>query len=149
MNTASLRHDQQQLEVRALLQSWAEAVQAKDVARILSHYAADVVAYDAILQLQFKGLEAYGAHWQACMEMCSGPGVFAVHEPTLLVGDELALAYYLCRCGGSDDQGQEQASWMRVTQGYQRRDGHWLIVHEHFSAPFDMQSGKALFDLKP
>ena len=40
-------------QVQALLDSWVQAVQAKDVARIVSHYAADVVAYDAILQLQF------------------------------------------------------------------------------------------------
>ncbi|NQD91796.1 SgcJ/EcaC family oxidoreductase [Pseudomonas sp. CrR25] len=148
MSTAHRLQDPQN-QAQALLESWAQAVQAKDVARIVSHYAADVVAYDAILQLQFKGRDAYGAHWQACMEMCAGPGVFELHQPTLLVGDDLALAHYLCRCGGTDDKGQEQSSWMRVTQGYQKRAGQWLIVHEHFSAPFDMESGKALFDLKP
>lgn len=148
MSTATRLQDPRS-QVQALLDSWAQAVQAKDVARIVDHYATDVVAYDAILQLQFKGREAYAAHWQACMEMCSGPGVFEVHEPTLLVGGDLALGYYLCHCGGTDDKGQEQSSWMRVTQGYQQRNGQWLIVHEHFSAPFDMESGKALFDLKP
>ena len=25
----------------------------------------------------------------------------------------------------------------------------WRIAHEHFSAPFDPESGKALFDLEP
>lgn len=38
---------------------------------------------------------------------------------------------------------------MRVTQCLQKLGGQWLIVHEHFSAPFEMDSGKALFDLKP
>jgi hypothetical protein len=25
----------------------------------------------------------------------------------------------------------------------------WMIVHEHFSAPFDLESGKALLNLEP
>jgi hypothetical protein len=38
---------------------------------------------------------------------------------------------------------------MRASAGLRRRGGKWLIVHEHFSAPFDPASGKALFDLEP
>ena len=39
--------------------------------------------------------------------------------------------------------------WMRVSAGYQRIDGQWKVVHEHWSAPFDMETGTALFSLKP
>ncbi len=35
-----------------------------------------------------------------------------------------------------------------MTSGYRKRDGRWLIVHEHFSATFDMQTMQVL-DLKP
>jgi ketosteroid isomerase-like protein len=38
---------------------------------------------------------------------------------------------------------------MRGTIGYRKTDGTWLVVHEHWSAPFDIESGKALFDLQP
>jgi hypothetical protein len=31
----------------------------------------------------------------------------------------------------------------------QLMDGELKITHEHFSVPFDMESNKALFDLKP
>ena len=27
--------------------------------------------------------------------------------------------------------------------------GSWAVAHEHFSAPFDPESGKALLDLAP
>jgi len=138
-----------QLQVKQAMDSWVQDVLSKNVERIGRHYAAEIVAFDAIKQLQFKGRESYIAHWQACMEVCSGPGSFAPREPTILLGGDLALVYFLCHCGGTDDKGQTQSSWMRVTQGYRQRSGQWLIVHEHFSAPFDMQSGQALFDLQP
>jgi hypothetical protein len=38
---------------------------------------------------------------------------------------------------------------MRVTVCFRNTEGTWMIVHEHFSAPFDPQSGKALLDLEP
>jgi ketosteroid isomerase-like protein len=60
----------------------------------------------------------------------------------------VAFSHYLTRCGAIEN-GEEKASWMRVTVGYRKTNGKWIIVHEHFSAPFDMESGKALFDLKP
>jgi hypothetical protein len=28
-------------------------------------------------------------------------------------------------------------------------DGQWKVVHEHVSVPFDMETGKAMLDLKP
>jgi ketosteroid isomerase-like protein len=45
--------------------------------------------------------------------------------------------------------GQEIDIWLRATVGYRKTDGRWLVVHEHVSVPIDMESGKALFDLKP
>jgi ketosteroid isomerase-like protein len=38
---------------------------------------------------------------------------------------------------------------MRATVCLKEIGGRWLIAHEHFSVPFDMQSGKAMFDLTP
>jgi ketosteroid isomerase-like protein len=38
---------------------------------------------------------------------------------------------------------------MRVTQCFRKQGERWLIAHEHFSVPSDMESGKALFDLTP
>jgi ketosteroid isomerase-like protein len=38
---------------------------------------------------------------------------------------------------------------MRATVCFRKTNGEWMIVHEHFSAPFDPQSGKALCELEP
>lgn len=136
-------------EIRGLLDSWLQAVKAQDVPRIMTHYAPDVLAFDAIMKLQFKGAEEYGAHWKMCMEMCPGPMTFEMHEVGVEAGRDLAFCHYICHCGGTDDKGELQSGWMRVTVCCRKAGGKWLIAHEHFSAPFDCESGKALTDLKP
>lgn len=148
MNTKIASVEQRE-QIQGVLDSWAQASRDKDVERIVSHYVDDIVAYDAIGPLRFVGREAYKAHWAFCMTMCTGPSLFEIHQPTIVLSGELAVAHYLFHCGGTNEQGEMQRSWMRVTQCLQQFGGQWLIVHEHFSAPFDMESGKALFDLQP
>ncbi|MFA7942336.1 nuclear transport factor 2 family protein [Pseudomonas brenneri] len=136
-------------EISTLIEQWKQAVTAKDVDKIVSFYAQDIVAFDAVTALQFKGRKAYKAHWQACMEMCPGGGIFEFHQMNIVAATDSAFAHWLARCGGTGPDGVEKVCWMRVTAGYQRINGQWQVVHEHWSAPFDMQSGTALFDLQP
>ncbi|AYF87816.1 nuclear transport factor 2 family protein [Pseudomonas sp. JS3066] len=137
-----------ELEVHEVFNQWLKAARAKNVDAILTCYADDVIAYDAILKLQFKGLQDYGQHWRYCMEMCAGDGIFEPADPTIQADANVAFLHCLVRCGGEQD-GEVKTSWMRGTQCYVKRGGQWKIVHEHFSAPFDIESGNALFDLQP
>lgn len=131
------------------LESWMTAVRDQDIDAIVAHYAPDIVAFDAVMKLQFKGVAAYRDHWQACMEMCPGPMVFELHEVMIHADGQVAFCHALNRCGGTNDKGETQVGWLRMTSGYRRIDGQWKVVHEHFSAPFEAESGKALFDLTP
>lgn len=132
-------------ELRSQLEDWAHAVRAKDTDRIFAHYASDIVAFDAIAQLQFKGTDAYRKHWDACMTMCPGPMVFELHELQITAGDDLAFVHGLSRCGGTGPDGKEMSGWMRMTTCFRKHNGEWRIAHEHFSAPFDPKSDKALW----
>jgi uncharacterized protein (TIGR02246 family) len=136
-------------EIRALQERWVQAVRALDIEAIMACYATDVVAFDAIVQLQFQGSEAYRKHWQYCLTLCAGPMMFEMDHVKVMAAADLACAHWLCRCGGTDETGEVKASWMRASACYSKTDAGWKIVHEHFSAPFEMDSGKALFDLKP
>src|SRR5690606_22159831 len=136
-------------EVRQTIESWLQAIRSLKVDAVIAHNATDTVAFDAILQLQFKGREAYGKHWEACLSMCPGPMVFEPGDLDIQVAGDLAVVHGLLRCGGQDENGKVCSSWMRMTSSYRKAGGQWLIAHEHFSAPFDMVSTKALFDLEP
>jgi ketosteroid isomerase-like protein len=136
-------------EIEALIDQWITAVRDKNIDAIMAYYAPEIVSYDAILQLQFKGIEAYRKHWAYCLELCAGPMLFEPRDRVIHANKDLAFAHWLCSCGAADEKGQEKSSWMRASAGYRRINGRWQAVHEHFSAPFDMESGKALFDLQP
>ncbi|MBA1200750.1 SgcJ/EcaC family oxidoreductase [Pseudomonas capeferrum] len=141
MNTAA------ENEIRQLIERWVQAVRDRDLDAICAPYAEDILAFDAVKALQFVGKAAYRAHWEMCMSYCTGPMVFEVAQLQVHADADLALAHWLNRCGPSDDE--TQCGFMRATVGYRRIEGHWQVIHEHWSAPFDMETQRALFDLKP
>ena len=137
-----------QEQVRDLITRWMRAVQSKDIDAIVRPYADDILAFDAVKALQFKGKAAYRAHWEACMAFCPDGAIFDMEQLQVHASPELAIAHWLNRCG-SAEEGAEGGCYMRVTAGYQRIDGEWKVIHEYWSAPFDMETGAALFNLKP
>ena len=45
--------------------------------------------------------------------------------------------------------GQKSDLWVRAIDCYRKINGHWLVTHEHISVPVDLDSGKAVLNLKP
>ena len=148
MATAITRTDDK-AEIERLVDDWAKAARAKDIDRIMAAYAQDIRSFDAIGQLQFKGAQAYRRHWEACMAMCPGQMIFELHDLSITAGGGVAFCHYLVRCGTTGADGREQTGWMRATVCLRRTSRQWLITHEHFSVPFDPESGKALLGLEP
>ncbi|KAA8741632.1 DUF4440 domain-containing protein [Pseudomonas koreensis] len=138
-----------QTEIQTLINTYRDAVMTKNVDKVMTLYTDDIVSFDAIKALQFKGKAAYRAHWEACMEMCSGPHVFEFHEIAIETANNLAFAHWVTHCGGTNDKGETQSCWMRATACYRQVGGTWKIAHEHWSAPFDPMSGSTLFDVQP
>ena len=136
-------------QIRDLVNQYVSAVRAKDIARVASLYSDDVVAFDAILALQFIGKAAYIEHWQTCMSFAKGDMHYEVHQLKVEAGSELAFSHSINLCGCTNEQGKMETSWMRSTQCWQNSINGWKIVHEHFSAPFDVESGQAMFNLQP
>lgn len=147
--TTQTLQTQAETEIRQLIDNWIQALLAKDLDRIMAHYTPDIVAFDAIAALQFKGIEAYREHWAQCLTFCEGEMKFELHELNITTGEDVAFSHSLSNCGGTNENGEEQACWMRGTVCYRKLGDKWLVTHEHFSAPCDMESGKAMFDLAP
>lgn len=136
-------------EVEQQLENWKQAVISQNIENIMSFYAEDIRAFDAIAELQFTGRNQYKAHWQRCLQMCKMTH-FEIGQLDIKVDGDLAVCIFLNQCGGMDEKtGEEQIGWVRGTQVYEQHEGQWLIVHEHFSLPFDMATGAALFQLTP
>jgi uncharacterized protein (TIGR02246 family) len=136
--------------VRKLIADWAAAVRAKDVDRVISHYASDVVSFDLAPPLQYAGRDALRKSLAEWFRTFHGPIGYEVHDLSITAGDEVAFCRSLNRISGTRTGGEETDVWVRVTIGWRSVGGRWLIAHEHASVPFYMDgSAKAAIDLKP
>ena len=144
------RKDSDEQLVRDLIETSCAATRKSDLDTIMACYTRDVLAFDAIAALQFRGVDAYRKHWEFCIQyMPGGEFILEVHDLEVVVDGSVAFAHYLSRCGCRDEHGNEQTGWMRATVCCRRLADGWRIAHEHYSAPFDPESGKALTDLRP
>ncbi len=130
------------------IDQWLQAVKGSDLAGIRQCYADDIRAFDAVQQLQFCQAD-YFTHWKECLDFCQSHVAFELRDIQIRHAGDLALLSALLYCAGINDKGEVQGSWMRLTQGWQLQQGQWRIFHDHFSVPFDMVSGAALFHLTP
>ena len=139
---------QPQDRVRALLEEWADAIRNKDIERLMACYAPDVVAYDMMPPLEWRGAEAYRAAWAQGLAM---PGSFEVelYEPVITASEDIAFAVALAHFDVVPPNGETYGGWFRWTAGFARANGEWKIVHEHSSVPIEMESRTALIDLRP
>jgi uncharacterized protein (TIGR02246 family) len=131
--------------LRALLEDWARAVRAKDVDRILAHYAPEILTYECHTHMEIRGVPAHRAHLEACFPHMEGPMVFEIHDLAIDAEGDLAFGRYLARCGATGADGEEHAGWLRVTVCFRKAAGRWAVVHAHVSAPFDPESGLTMF----
>lgn len=136
-------------QIRALIDRWVEGACNKDLESIMSCYAPDVVAFDAIAALRFEGTDAYRKHWEYCMGFAPGDMIMKIPEMSVAISGDVAFCHYLSLCGCTDENGNEQTGWMRGTVCLRKIDGRWLIAHEHYSAPFDPETMKAMTELQP
>jgi len=142
--------DQNEAEVRKVLDTLIEGARRKDIAQVMSCYAPDLVAFDLMPPLTTAGAEAYKRNWELAFAMSEGPFGIELWNVVLAVGADVAFAHALQHCTGTSKQdGKPFDMWLRDTMGFRRVDGAWKIVHEHGSVPVEMETNKALFTLKP
>lgn len=138
-----------EVQIRQLVDNWAEALRAKDINGLMSHYAPDSVLFDILPPLEHRGVEAYRKLWEECLPYFQGLIGYEIRNLNITIGSDVAFSHSLNRMSGTTTNGEEIDNWMRVTVCYRKMNGKWMVTHEHVSVPIDMETNKALFDLKP
>ena len=136
-------------EIRKLIEERADAVRARDIAALMSHVAPDVVSFDVVNPLQYRGADAVRERAEEWFSSFQGQIGHEVRDLNISAGDEVAHCYSLSRVSGTTKDGMEIDMWLRTTVCLRKIEGRWLITHQHSSVPFDVKSGKASLDLKP
>jgi PhnB protein len=135
-------------QIRALIEAWAQAVRAKDVDGALSHSAADIVIFDLAPPLMSTGPDADGL--QAWFSTWQGPLGYEIHDLSITAGDDVAFCHCLTRLSGTKVDGEQIDVWFRQTLCFRKIAGAWKTAHQHESVPFYMDgSYRAAVDLKP
>jgi uncharacterized protein (TIGR02246 family) len=136
--------------VREVIADWAAAVRAKDVDRVVAHYAADVVSFDLAPPLRYAGREALRKSLSEWFPTFQGPVGYEVHDLSVTATHDVGFCRSLNRITGTRTNGEKTDVWVRATIGCRRAGDTWLIAHEHASVPFYMDgSDRAAIDLKP
>ena len=131
--------------VRSLMDNFVAAFNSGDVDAIMKNYVPDnsFVLFDVVPRQEYMGAEAYRKAWTEMFTHFKGKPKIAITELSVIVGGNVAFGHSFQHLTGTDLQGHPIDRWVRVTDGYRKIGGNWLIAHEHISVPVDFKTGKA------
>jgi len=126
-----------EIQVKALLEAWADAVRRHDVPAILAHHEPDMVMFDLPPPLQCKGIAAYEQTWSLMFRYHKLGAAFDFQELAVTAGRDVAFAVAIMRCGpdSSSNPADKDGFPFRLTVGLRKVNGKWRIAHEHHSIP--------------
>jgi ketosteroid isomerase-like protein len=124
--------------LRRRLESLAQAIRDKDLDQLMTFYDRAVEVFDVRASLNVVGAGAYRNNFEHWFAAFDGPLGFELHNLRIVPGEPTAFCHYLALITGARPGGRISGYWVRGTTGFERRDGDWLITHEHISLPAAM-----------
>lgn len=136
-------------EVRAVLDSRSDAARAKDLDRLMSLYAPEIVYFDVVPPLRYTGLDALRDRFSDWFDRWESAIGQEIGDVSIEASGDVAAAHMLIRASGTLQTGREVGYWVRASNIFRRSPHGWLITHEHVSMPADIQSGTVVMNLVP
>ena len=123
-------------QIRTLIEKRAKAVHIGDMEGVLADHAADIVMFDVPPPEDgVRGIDAYRETWPSFFEWQRTGAIFEIISLDVTVGQEVAYAYALLRCGTPEELASDPDNRLRLTLGLRKEDGRWVVAHEHHSFP--------------
>ncbi len=139
----------EQDKIKTLLNDKMKVLYDRKLESILAMYSEDVVTFDFKAPLINKGIDAVKKRLQEWFTTYKTAISQEIKMLEITVAEDAAFSHCLTRTYGTSSNNEKQDMWYRTTNGFKKINGKWLITHEHVSDPVDMETGKAMFDLKP
>lgn len=134
--------------IRSLIDDWYAALNRGDAAGLAVAYADDVAVASLAPPLWSHGKQAYIAGMAGWFSTFDGPLKGKPEKLSIVAGDMVAFVNGYSHIVGKKKDGTPMELRTRLTLCFEKRGGKWLVVAEHASVPFDMQSYRPLIDLK-
>jgi uncharacterized protein (TIGR02246 family) len=123
-------------QIRALVERWADAVHGGDLGVVVADHADDIVMFDVPPPYEgVRGIDAYREMWPPFFEWQARGATFEITSLDVTAGDEVAYAHALLRCGTQQELADNPANRLRLTLGLRKEQGRWVVAHEHHSFP--------------
>ena len=119
-----------EIQIRKILNDWAKATREGNNDAVLSNHVSDVLIFDVLAPLQYKGADAYRKSWDEWQPTSEGESLFEIHELNITTGEMVAFCHGLIKCGGTPT-----VDWVRATFCLRKMDSKWMITHQHISMP--------------
>src|SRR5262245_49767024 len=108
--------------IRQRVEDWVKALRAKDIDRVISLYAPNIVSFDLTPPLRYVGADTKRRAWQAVFAISNGPFGYEVRDLNVTTHGELAFVHSLNHVNGTLANGQVIDRWVRWTAGFRRID---------------------------
>jgi uncharacterized protein (TIGR02246 family) len=115
--------------IEKIVTDWARAVSAGDRKRILAHHADDLLMVD--FPNTIEGIDAYDRTWDFFFTDPKGPITYEPSDIRITAGQDVAFVACNVHCDGTSAGPLD----FRLTVGLEKRNGEWMITHEHHSVP--------------
>jgi ketosteroid isomerase-like protein len=138
-------------DIKEVEDRFMTAFRAKDVNAIMELCVPDesLVVFDVTPPLQRTGAQAYRKDWEEAFSRFEGSLQAEISEEDVTAGGDVAYVLSIHHVSGTMKGGQKVDYTVRVTDGFKKITGKWLIAHTHVSFPVDMRTGKADIESKP
>jgi uncharacterized protein (TIGR02246 family) len=147
--TVDQNSTKEEAAIREMVDGFVKAIRSKDMTKVMSVFAEDVVSFDIAPPLQHGGGETFMKRWQELFDSYQGAIDYEVRDLRISASNDVAFSHSLNGVSGTLQSGQKSDRWLRWTACYRKTNGKWLIVHEQVSVPVDVRSGKAMLNLTP
>jgi len=124
-----------EVEIQQRIESLAEAIRNKNLDQVMAHYAPDVIVFELVPPLDVRGIDGYRKNFQNWFASMSSRISYEMMDVHISAGDSYAFCHYLSHVTGARTGGGRADYWVRVSSGWRKVNGEWLVAHEHISMP--------------
>ena len=130
--------------IRALEDRFVAAFNAGDVDAIMKNYIADqsFIIFDVVPRKQYRGADSYRQFWEEMFSHFKDTPKIAIADLGITVDGNVGFGHSFQHVTGTDKLDNPIDRWVRVTNGYRKIEGRWLIAMEHISVPVNFATGK-------
>jgi ketosteroid isomerase-like protein len=138
-------------DLKAVEDRFMTAFRVKDVNAIMELCVPDesLVVFDVTPPRQRNGADAYRKDWEEAFSRFDGPLEAEISEVDVTAGGDVAYVSSIHHVTGTMKGGKKMDYTVRVTDGFKKINGKWLIAHTHVSFPVDLRTGQADTESKP